>query len=406
MSLAKRFRAGRSVLLVVPALSCLIASPLAAQQSSQSGTTSPATSSSSAASRLGRRPPSVPRSRHVSGRVVLSNGEIPPAGTAVEVSCGRGDVSMEAFTDSRGEFVISIRSDDDRLNAPSQSRMRRAQVVACQLRASLGGHRSSRATVSTNSSSSFSGRGVVVLVLHPLEDDHGSVVSLTTLQAPKKATRKFESAQKELNKKKPNLSKAADRLEEAIEIFPDFAAAWALLGETLLKSNDMLAAKDALQQAIEADPQYLPPYAHLASIYGRESAWESLASLCEDWLKRKQTTLGRYYLALASVELRRMDEALEALRLVVESPDVEQFPQAHHLLGMIYAQRGDIENAAEQYAKFLALAPESRMAASVRSQLEQWGVEDTLASRQTASPEQPFAGATPEHRFFLTEPPE
>jgi tetratricopeptide (TPR) repeat protein len=235
-----------------------------------------------------------------------------------------------------------------------------------------------------------------VLVLYPLGDNEGTVVSLTTLQAPGKATRKFERAQKELNKKNPNLKKAAANLEAAVEIYPEFAGAWTLLGEVRLKGNDLTAAKDAFQQSIEADPQFLPPYSELAAIHGREGAWDSLAIICKKWLQLKTTTLARYYLALANVELRRIDEAEEALVAVVESPEVALFPQAHHLLGLIYLRRGDTNSAAEQYREFLALAPESPMAAEVSAQLRQWEVEGVLASQETRQPIQPLVAETAE----------
>ncbi len=92
----------------------------------------------------------------------------------------------------------------------------------------------------------------------------GDLVSFTTLAAPKNAERAYEKARRNLTRKKPRVSTAARELTTAVALYPQFAAAWYLLGETRLALRQNEAAREAFLRALGADPKYPSPYAPLA----------------------------------------------------------------------------------------------------------------------------------------------
>ncbi len=73
-------------------------------------------------------------------------------------------------------------------------------------------------------------------MLHRTARAEGATVSLKTLTAPKEAKQAYEKALKELGKRKINFSKTSKELEKAVKIYPEFAAAWHVLGEVRLKT--------------------------------------------------------------------------------------------------------------------------------------------------------------------------
>jgi len=49
-----------------------------------------------------------------------------------------------------------------------------------------------------------------------------------------------------------------------------------------------------------------------------------------------------------------------------------RYPQSHHVLGLIYAERGQFTEAASEYRRFLELSPKARISDRVRRLLYEW----------------------------------
>jgi tetratricopeptide (TPR) repeat protein len=67
------------------------------------------------------------------------------------------------------------------------------------------------------------------------------------------------------------------------------------------------------------------------------------------------------------IEERNLDEALSAAQASVEADPA--FPDGHLAVGVIEHERGEMENAADAYRKYLDLAPDGIYARSIKRQL-------------------------------------
>jgi hypothetical protein len=92
----------------------------------------------------------------------------------------------------------------------------------------------------------------------------GTAVSLTSLQAPKKARKELNKAAKLLKKSKTE--EAAEHLRKAVEIYPQYAVAWNWLGDIYLRQDQPEKARQAFSESMKADPKYIRPYLGQATI--------------------------------------------------------------------------------------------------------------------------------------------
>lgn len=198
-------------------------------------------------------------------------------------------------------------------------------------------------------------------------------VSFTTLAAPQQATRSFQSARKELGKKSPNRNKALEGLEKAVALYPRFAAAWNLLGETRLALGDEDLAREAFERAIAVDPAYTDPYVSLASMELKMRRLEEAVRLADRALRLNPYLAEAHFnRAVALYNLGKAESAKQILRAILGSGDTRLYPQVHEVLGEMLAAEGDFRNAAVEYRRFLELQASSRMAERVRMELADW----------------------------------
>ena len=71
-------------------------------------------------------------------------------------------------------------------------------------------------------------------------DAPGTTISVTSMAAPKDAMRAYEKAQK-IKTEKP--AEAEKELNKAVQLYPQFAAAWTLLGDIHRQRNDFEDAR-------------------------------------------------------------------------------------------------------------------------------------------------------------------
>jgi len=335
----------------------------------------------------------------LSGKVMLEDGTAPPEPATIERICG-GQVVPEAYTDSRGRFSFqlgqrgnvlmdaSVSSSAD----PFQSRDRigggaandpfgsvgasaglgAVNLMGCELRASLPGFRSE--VVILGRRSLFDNPDVGVIILRRLANVQGTAISFTTLAAPKEAKKSFEKAQKLRQQKNTKPAEVAKELERAVQVYPQFAAAWNLLGETRLAMQDQAGARKAFEQSLAADGKYVNPYVQLAMLDLRASQWASAADTTSR-LVDLNPHLGQahYFNAIANYNLGKIDLAEKAVRSAIKTDEgVNRVPMMHQLLGAILARQGKFPLAAEEFRSFLKLTPNSPSAQQIRKQLSEW----------------------------------
>ena len=162
-------------------------------------------------------------------------------------------------------------------------------------------------------------------------------------------------------------------LEKAVEIYPEFASAWHLLGEVHLNQNDRPAASGAFEEAKIADPAYVNPYLALALMALEEERWQAAANLSgETLVLNPQLAKAHYYTALAYSSLGNIDVAEKSALRVLEHNQAQIFPLTYYVLGLADSQRGNFPSAAARYRTFLEIQPHVSLSGKLKEQLALW----------------------------------
>jgi Tfp pilus assembly protein PilF len=385
-----------------------------AQRTSSGGRTG-GTSTPSSTNNSTRQPtfgvPNTPTQRQViylSGTVLQPDGTPPPESVAIERVCN-GQARKEGYTDSKGRFQIQLgqtyelqdvseTGDISGMGGMGGSRSAMGgstgvdtrSLLSCELRALLPGFRSS--SVMIRPEGSFGEVQVGTIILERLGGKaEGTTISLTTMQAPGNARKEYEKAQKLLGKE--DLKGAEKNLTKAIEIYPRFAAAWALLGTVHQSFNQLDEASKDYQQSINADPQYVNPYFGMAQIAARQQKWQDTLRLSDQVTKLDPLAFPDIYFfnAVASYNLTKFDQSEKNARKFLSLDTEHRRPMAALLLAELLSRKQDYAGAAQQAQNYLAMAPNAPDAEQVRAKLKK------LQEMSTTSQESAQNGAAPQN---------
>ncbi|MCB9383916.1 MAG: tetratricopeptide repeat protein [Bryobacterales bacterium] len=344
-----------------------------------------------------QRMPEIPRPIFLSGKVVMDNGQPPPEPVTIVRNCS-GQRFPEAYSDPKGNFSFQVGANPSvaltdasvsgfgngtgsggfgsspfggGIGGGQMSGDMSVDFTGCDLTAELPGFRSER--ISLGRRRAMDNPDIGIIVIHSLGGPVSSIISATTLQAPKKAKSSYDKAMREMTKKTSSPEKAAKELEKAVEEYPQFAAAWALLGDTRAKMENHEGAKEAYEKAVAADPDYLRPYPALVQMAVNANDWERTSELSQKMLSiNPGITQVRFYQAVAQLNLGRIDDARTTTMHIQTGPDAAQFPKTHQIMGLIYSQQGAFSEAAKEYRAYLKAEPDTSNAEKVKKQLNEW----------------------------------
>lgn len=307
------------------------------------------------------------------GQVDMPDGGTPPEPPIIQSVCG-SRVQTVAYCDRKGNFGFSLMNNpwgDPWLESSAFSYSGLFySLPSCGLRAYMAGYYSP--VFSLANRGPFSWPSVGKFRLSRPAGVEGAVVSFTTLAAPKLAKKHFEKALKHLRNAK--LEKAAAELELAVEEYPEYAAAWALLGEVRQQMRQEWGIREAFERSLEADERYLRPYTPLIRLEIAEEDFARAAELADKAVRLNPLSGElRFHLALAKYMLGDLEAARYSIRRAVEADDIAEQPEAYVLHGKLLAQEGNTAAAAEQYRRFLTLRPNAEAATGLRLQLRAWG---------------------------------
>ena len=317
---------------------------------------------------------------YVSGRVVLDSGEPPPEPALIERICS-GQKRPMGYTDPKGRFQFEAGgeatagvSDASLGGRGPESRFAGAgaDLAGCEVRASLPGFQSDGAPLGRRRA--FENIDLGTIVLRSLDGvRRSSIISVTSLEAPKPARDAYDSAVQELGRKRGDRAKVLAELEKAVALYPNYAVAWSVLGSVRLQAGDVDGAEEALERAVQADPDYVRPYPDLIRIQVGKQDWERTAALSDKLLAlHPGRTQARFFRAVADFSRGDFVSAEGAATAVQRAPDAAQFPQTHQILGAIWAKQGRFQEAAGEYRRYLELSPEASSAEGIRRQLAEW----------------------------------
>jgi tetratricopeptide (TPR) repeat protein len=363
-------------------------------------------------------PQEIPRPIFISGKVMLEDGTPPPDQVVIERVCN-GIARPEDYTDSKGRFSFEVGrnqgmfsdasygSDRDPLasgggfGAPGAGRntmggmgglgrqQLERELMGCEIVAKLAGFRSE--AVSLAGRRSMDNPDIGTIVLRRIANVEGLATSMTTLTAPKDARKAYEKG-KELMKKN-KLADAQKELDKAVTLHPKFAVAWYELGRVHLTANRNDEAVAAFNKAMEADSKYVNPYLPLAQMAASAQKWEEAADLSGKLIRLNPVDFPQAFLinGVANYNLKKFDEAEKSAEEAVKLDTQHRMPKAHHLLGALLAERGQLEPAAVQLRDYLKYAPQAGDAENIRKFIGE--IESRLGTNGEAkaqpAPQQP-----------------
>lgn len=195
--------------------------------------------------------------------------------------------------------------------------------------------------------------------------DRSSVVSVRELAIPQKARDEYRNAGKKLESR--DVAAAIAHLRRAVDLAPQFSAAWNFLGTIAYQTQRYADAEKYFLRALEADQNAYEPVVNLGGVYvtiGRfDEAWKYNLNAV---LRRPNDALANSQLGMTYFGLGRFDLAekylLEAIRL-----DPAHFSHPQLTLAEIYIRRGDKMRAADMLDDFLRRHPDNPARDSIRT---------------------------------------
>lgn len=206
--------------------------------------------------------------------------------------------------------------------------------------------------------------------LAPVAGIHSPTVSVTRLEVPHTASKEYEDACSAIQHKK--LSRAEEHLQNAIKLYPDYTAAWVLLGQVQEQQHKKEQAVQSCNRAQEIDASYAPSYLCLAFLASADQKWDQLRELTNHLLQLHPINASNafYYNALANYNLNKLSAAeVSALRGVADTKERHQ-PQLHLLLAKIYEREGDRSLEIAELHEYLKRDPHAENSAEVSTLLK------------------------------------
>ncbi|MGA2131383.1 MAG: hypothetical protein ABSH50_03635 [Bryobacteraceae bacterium] len=333
------------------------------------------------------------RDIYLSGKVMLDDGTPPTEPVVIERVCG-GTPRAMAYTDTKGQFSFQIghtsdvmqdASEEDSGGAGSsrqgtgagagmqpaaQYNVPDSRLENCDLRAVLAGFRSD--IVSLGARRLLDDPNVGTIVLRRLSAGAGTVVSVTTLQAPKDARKAYDKGLQAVQQGRRG--DAAKLFQKAADLYPKFAAAWCELGKVQQQNQEMEAARQSYTRAMEADAKFLGPYEQLTELALNSSNWSELADWSQGLLELDPDGHPAAYLynAMANLKLERFEAAEKSARAGEKADAEHRYPKREQVLAMILAHKKDYAGAAEHMHLYLLYAPRAEDAGRMRVQLAEY----------------------------------
>jgi len=311
---------------------------------------------------------------YVTGNVVIEGASAPPEEVAIVRLCS-GLARRVGYTDSKGGFQVDLSaiveqdgSETDTAAGQQIEAATQPRYEGCELVAALPGFQSSSVMLGRDG---FAQTKVGTIVLKRLGNVEGSTISITSFAAPKDAHQAYERARKA--RKENNLEQAEKELTKAVELYPNYAVAWALLGEIHRLRNRPEDAVKEYNRAISCDAQFVTAYFGLAMIAVNQQRWQDAANLTDQTihLNGYAYPTAYFYSAVANFQLKNFDIAERNGRKFQTLDSGHRHPDIVFVISDILANRGDYAGAAEQLRAYLSLSPTAPNADRLKARIAQ-----------------------------------
>lgn len=326
------------------------------------------------------------RPMFISGKVMLTGGGSLPEPVAIERSCD-GVLRREGYSDSKGQFSFQLGVNNAFQDAsegganvggaraagrPPNSTMARTTtniMGRCEFRAVLAGYQSTTVTLRADGGTWQIDLGTIFL--KRLANAPGTTISVTSMNAPKDAMHHYEKAQKEAEEKPDDALKS---LNKAVEKYPQFAAAWNLMGDIHRRENKVDSAREDYIHAMQADPQFVSPTYSMALMSMQGKKWEEAIKYSDEVIKLNAAAfpMAYFFNAAANYNIQQFAPAEESGKKFKAMDAQHAHPDVCLLLSYIYARKQDYKSAAQEIRDYLAAVPNSPNADSLQKDLKQF----------------------------------
>jgi tetratricopeptide (TPR) repeat protein len=194
-----------------------------------------------------------------------------------------------------------------------------------------------------------------------------ATVSTATLNVPEKARKEFDKASDAMAHQDWN--KAAERLNKAITVYPQYAAAYNNLGVVYSHLNDDSHEQEALARAIALDDHFAPAFMNFGKLRLRQKDFSQAEAMLEKAAALDPLNAqGLALLADAQYMNQHYDAALVSARQAHTA-----FPQhpsfVHYIAARAYQQEGRQKDALVELRLFLQEEPSGSRADYVRGDI-------------------------------------
>lgn len=281
----------------------------------------------------------------VSGKVVLQGSPLLWDPLKVVLSCTAGKADLTANTDAGGSYVIdhvnvgkAFSMDDDAL-----SKQLIQHYEGCSLSAPLAGYHSTSVTITQKNLRDDP--YLKNIVLTPDEHAPGTEFSMVGESDSPDALKAFDKAHDDWLHR--NYDAAREDLKHAVQLSPQFAEAWFMLGRLQLGSNTA-AAEESLKKAHAADPKFVPPCVLLAGLAMTTKNWAEASEWASTALALDPGGTARlwYFNAQADYHLGRNEAARTSAENALAMDPEHEVQNAEELLALTLAAKGDYADAA------------------------------------------------------------
>jgi len=191
-------------------------------------------------------------------------------------------------------------------------------------------------------------------------------VSAFDLAIPASAQKEFDKASHLIDKQE--FSKAIERLDKAIAIYPSYVAAYTNLAVTYARLGDRPREREALQKAISIDDRYAPAYVNLGRLdiaLGDFSGAESVLNKAASYDPADTVTLE--LLTYSQFMNRELDQVITTGRKAHQLHGPHSV--VHQLAADAYEQKHEPANAISELEFFLQEESSGPQADRVRQEL-------------------------------------
>lgn len=289
--------------------------------------------------------------------VVEENDHLLQREVLVELQTGSGSTIQRIFTNDRGEASFSQLDPGSYRIVVNDTQVEPQQMPAAFTIFSMEGAHTEYVHVKLKPSAADAKRST----------PPGPAVSAAELNVPEKARKEFDKGNDLMRDNKPEQARA--HYEKAIQIYPNYAAAFNNLGVIWVRANDLAKASDAFTRALAADPQYSNAAMNLARLIYKDHDWPRL----EDLLKRAivgepQNAEALTMLAITEYSLKKWPDAVAYAERVHTLPH-GNYAVVHFLAARCLVSLNKPLDAIAEYKIFLKEAPNSASAPEAQQEL-------------------------------------